>query len=85
MAKATVIAAAIIALGIVGHGFLESGRFTLTRVSDGIAFRLDRWTGSVQVCGYWSDAPFSCFENDPGDVWVPVDEPSSVPTSKNSN
>ena len=85
MAKATVIAAAIIALGIVGHGFLESGRFTLTRVSDGIAFRLDRWTGSVQVCGYWSDATFSCLEADPAGDWVPVDEPSSVPTSKNSN
>lgn len=58
--RRNVLFAAAAMLTVLGHGFMTSGRYSLQRVGDEMSFRLDRWTGEVTICAYWSNGTFSC-------------------------
>ena len=58
--KAYVAAAAVVGLAIVLHGFLAGERFTLVRMDDNAAMRIDHWTGETTLCAQWQDDSFWC-------------------------
>lgn len=79
--KSNLAATAIIAVGLVVYGFISTGRYTLTKVSEDRALRLDRWTGSVVNCTVYDTGVLSCLaEGDTG--WRELDgEPSNAQNS----
>jgi hypothetical protein len=48
--KSNVIAAAILAAGLVLAAFLFSGRYYVLVLEEGTAIRVDRWTGEMRHC-----------------------------------
>jgi hypothetical protein len=58
--KANIIAAVIIAVGIVMAGFVIGGRYQITRVDEYTTHRIDRWTGALAVCAQWQRGAVAC-------------------------
>lgn len=54
--KSNIIAAAILALGLVAAGFMIGGRYYFMRLDTEFVARGDRWTGSVEVVCVGEDA-----------------------------
>lgn len=53
--KQNVIAAAILAFGLIVAAFLFAGRYTMTRLDENTVARVDRWTGRMTVCSAYYD------------------------------
>lgn len=47
--KSNIVAALIIAVGLVVAAFLHSGRYYVLRVDSVTVVRVDRWTGKTQI------------------------------------
>ena len=56
--KHNIIAAIIIAVGLIVAAFLFTGRYYLVRLDEQTLARLDRWTGHVKV--YDCSSPWFC-------------------------
>ena len=55
-----VIAAAIIAFGLIVAAFMLGGRYTMVRTNDFGIVRLDRWTGTASICAEFQDDTSGC-------------------------
>jgi len=49
--KHNIIAAVILAAGLVLAAFVFSGRYYVLVLDEGTAIRVDRWTGEMRHCG----------------------------------
>jgi hypothetical protein len=58
--KHHVVAAIIIALGLVAYGIISKGPFKLMNVGDGRVLRINRWTGSITACFVANDGRVIC-------------------------
>ena len=60
--EAIAVAFAVFALGVsfVAGNFLAVPRYTLVRMDENYALRLDRWTGETTACVYWESGEVSC-------------------------
>lgn len=58
--KSYIAAAALLAVGLVGHAYLSTPRFEIVKVGDDHVFRLNRWDGAIAICGVWQDESVSC-------------------------
>lgn len=47
--KGNIIAATILAVGLVLAAFLYSGRYSVVVLDKGVALRVDRWTGETEI------------------------------------
>ena len=47
--KHNIIAATIVALGLIVAAFLYSGRYYVLALDSGVAVKVDRWTGETKI------------------------------------
>jgi len=74
--NANVVAATILAIGLVAGGFLAGGRYSISQLDANHVAKLDRWTGGLEVCQVsWNTKPTCAWE------WEYIDQP----TPKHSN
>ena len=61
--KHNIIAAAILASGLVLAAFVHSGRYYAIAADKGVIARVDRWTGETKIIttnsAWWNDPAFS--------------------------
>lgn len=55
-----VIAATILALGLLSYGYITTPKYTMVRLDDSTVVRLNLWTGAVELCAQWDDNSFGC-------------------------
>lgn len=55
--KSNIIAAAILAVGLIIAAFLHTGRYYVMRVDADTVVRVDRWTGKTKVIETESSVP----------------------------
>jgi hypothetical protein len=62
-----IIAASILAVGLIVAAFLHSGRYYVLVLEQGVAVRVDRWTGSTKIINsddeWWTVATSSTGSN----------------------
>lgn len=76
------VAAAILAIGLLGAAFLFGGRYQIVRVSDDSVMRLDKWGGEVSICAQWEDDSAFCVPM-PDAVYDPKADPRMSPAERN--
>jgi hypothetical protein len=57
--KHATMAAAVFFLALFMIVYFVTMRYQVLEV-DGLAYRLDRWTGTVAICTQWDDNSLSC-------------------------
>lgn len=48
--RSNIIAAVILAVGLIVGGFLAGGRYSMHVIDSQTAIRLDHWTGDISMC-----------------------------------
>lgn len=72
MDRSRLIAAAIIAVGLIVGGFLAGGRYEMASSGGNSVTRLDRWTGQIEACITDSADPASrCGYVQSGNAYAP--------------
>jgi len=59
--KQNIIAASIIALGLIVAGALEGGRYYVVRLDNHRIVRMNRWTGDVKIIDAAAQSEFDPF------------------------